>query len=893
MEFTKKSDHSKISEFLSSRFFYLMTVGVLLAWVMVSGIVDTTVFARNHTTNLIRIFFIVGSFGLLLSHKITRRISLGLFLIGALVIASNFVFTFEEPIFGSYFADLITRTIDFILGNRPYQQIYETFTVWTISLFFSFFVAFFTYHKFQFWILFPVSITTTSIAITSPHFRHAPIFYIYAFCLLALTIRYLQEKKLERISTPSKSFIVTHLIIPFVATVLLVAYLIPAPSTGFTESLVRRPFDFLNEWFWELTHQSEFSLRQIGFGDSGGRLGGDLALNDNVFMEIITSADMPLYLTGATRDTYTGYSWENLHDEFHFVDFDDVEQQLEWAEHALFWDIQWIQSQMEVISAGRLEQIEDIEAFFYERYGIAAGSEDWITGDHRIFFDEVTGHEIWALATTDQAMEWHINISNMINFEQHYSLTIDNLTRRLTSMFHSGIVRNINNDDELSILRNRDGAFSSAERLRANTEYRIQFHRPEYMIEFWIEADEVIEQNLLLSSYNRMISDASQTFQIFRDNYGYELQQSWFALNENIMSFEELLNYHLIPRTERINEIYTTLPDDLPERVRELALEVTSEGENNYERMRLLESFLSSNFYYTLTPGMTPMNQDFVDHFLFDLQQGYCVHFATAFVVMARSLGMPVRYVEGFLVNAEEPGGTIEVLNRMAHAWPEVYFEGFGWVIFEPTPASGIGLQQDDESNILGGNHGSQDQEREVLIVPPQDPRPVEPTDDDFPIGDGGAQTSSEDTQAIPWWVFGGSGVLIAITLFIFVRVTHIRLKRELMMKKDSRLRVIALFNLLLSYLKLFGHEMREIETVSQFAARIGDRRTLGALTSERNLLKQSVSIFIKARYSNQAISEEDCFPVEEIVRNMEHRAELKLGKTKYLFYCYILGKFS
>lgn len=874
---TEKSNHFKISEFLSSRFFYLMSVGVLLAWVMVSGIVDTTVFARNHTANLVRIFFIVGFFGLILSHKMIRRIGFVLFLIAALVVASDFLLPFEALSFVSPFTDLMSETIDFILGNRPYQLIYETFTVWTISLFFSFFVTFFVYHKFQFWFLFLVSIVTTGIAITSPHFRHRPIFYIYVFCLLALTIRYLQEKKLEKISTSFKPIIVTHLIIPLAAVVLLFAHLLPTPAMGFSENFIRAPFDALNDWFWELTHQSEFSLRQIGFGNSNGRLGGDIQLNDDVFMEIRLHPSMPnihsatgLYLTGATRDTYTGSSWENLHDQFALVNFNDHEQQLEWLEHRLAWEFHWLQTQVQMIQSGTFEPIDPFLLFDDEF--------DWeVSEELRIFIDESTGHTIFAMT---ELGHWYEDVSQSNLVERHY-LTINNLNRRISSMFHSGIVREIQiDDDEYTILRNRDGAFLSEERLQGNTTYHIAFYRPHFYIQIRTEDGELVDRNLY---------EISQAFQIFRDTYGYELQQPMLNFNGQVMTIEALLNDYLIPRAERINEVYTVLPDDLPERIRELALEVTSEGENNYEKMRLLESFLSGSFPYTLSPGVTPIDRDFVDHFLFDLQQGYCVHFATAFVVMARSLGMPTRYAEGFLVN---PNGTTEVLNSMAHAWPEVYFEGFGWVIFEPTPASGIGFGQEDETNGLDGHQDSQD--REEMIVPPQDPRPIEPTGEDSFIGGGGddALVLVTETQEISWWLLGTSGVFIAIAVLIFIRVTHLHLKRELLMKKERRQRIITHFQLLLAYLKIFDHEITEIETVSQFATRIGNRRDLGALNSERNLLKKSISTFIKARYSNQDISEEDCFPIEEMVRNLEHRVELKLGKPKYLWYRYILGKF-
>jgi len=55
-------------------------------------------------------------------------------------------------------------------------------------------------------------------------------------------------------------------------------------------------------------------------------------------------------------------------------------------------------------------------------------------------------------------------------------------------------------------------------------------------------------------------------------------------------------------------------------------------------------------------------------------------------VILARSIGLPARYVEGFVLPVRSKDGVYEVTNKQAHAWPEIYFEGFGWVSFEPTP---------------------------------------------------------------------------------------------------------------------------------------------------------------------------------------------------------------
>jgi len=135
---------------------------------------------------------------------------------------------------------------------------------------------------------------------------------------------------------------------------------------------------------------------------------------------------------------------------------------------------------------------------------------------------------------------------------------------------------------------------------------------------------------------------------------------------------------------------YLQLPDTLPQRVVNLAQEVVADGETVYDRARLLERYLRS-YPYTLDVRRPPEGRDVVDYFLFDLREGYCDYAATAFVVMARSVGIPARMASGYV------GGTYRfdlgayvVLDRNGHSWPEVFFPGWGWIGFEPTASQAV-----------------------------------------------------------------------------------------------------------------------------------------------------------------------------------------------------------
>ncbi len=101
--------------------------------------------------------------------------------------------------------------------------------------------------------------------------------------------------------------------------------------------------------------------------------------------------------------------------------------------------------------------------------------------------------------------------------------------------------------------------------------------------------------------------------------------------------------------------------------------------------MDALEHYFTENFTYDLNVAQTS-SIDSIEQFLFEVKAGYCEQFATAFTAMARSLGIPTRVAIGFQSGKVDAAGIYHVTNKDAHAWPEVYFAGYGWLPFEPTP---------------------------------------------------------------------------------------------------------------------------------------------------------------------------------------------------------------
>jgi transglutaminase-like putative cysteine protease len=154
---------------------------------------------------------------------------------------------------------------------------------------------------------------------------------------------------------------------------------------------------------------------------------------------------------------------------------------------------------------------------------------------------------------------------------------------------------------------------------------------------------------------------------------------------------------------------YLQLPDTITPRTIELAEEIASGFDNPYDIAQAITDFLRTNLEYSDTVPGPPAGLEPIDWVLFDHKQAFCNYYASAEIVMLRSLGIPARLAVGYaegertaLGGVEEipdlvPGGvnipqeiqiqsdTFTVRHRDAHAWPEVYFPNIGWVEFEPT----------------------------------------------------------------------------------------------------------------------------------------------------------------------------------------------------------------
>ena len=154
---------------------------------------------------------------------------------------------------------------------------------------------------------------------------------------------------------------------------------------------------------------------------------------------------------------------------------------------------------------------------------------------------------------------------------------------------------------------------------------------------------------------------------------------------------------------------YMQLPQSLPQRVRDEARRVVevAGATNAHDKAEAIQNYLRALPYDEKIPS-PPENRDGVEYFLFDLRRGYCDYFASAMVVLLRAEGVPARLVSGYAGGEfNEKTDRYEVRQNVGHSWPEVYFPGYGWQRFEPTPASYVQVPERPENAAEAGEDGA------------------------------------------------------------------------------------------------------------------------------------------------------------------------------------------
>ena len=289
---------------------------------------------------------------------------------------------------------------------------------------------------------------------------------------------------------------------------------------------------------------------------------------------------------------------------------------------------------------------------------------------------------------------------------------------------------------------------------------------------------------------------------------------------------------------------YTQLPAELPQRVKDLGASLTADAETPYDKALAVEAHLRT-LPYTLEVEPPPFDADGVDHFLFEQGQGYSEYFASSMTVLLRSAGVPARVAVGYTTgDAIEQAGSYAVTDSHSHAWVEVYFPGYDWIPFEPTPGAelpvvmvpGGGLGTEFEGPFLSGLDLDCIDEFDLECGAPLEPLP----------GEGG----------LPEGLIGGGGPAAWVWVLVALAVISVGAlagswghRRYLAADGEPG----AVYGRLRALAALGGLNPAAPRTPYQFGQRVG-----GLLPAHQEQLDVIVDSYVRARYGAKTLSSQD-----------------------------------
>jgi transglutaminase-like putative cysteine protease len=316
---------------------------------------------------------------------------------------------------------------------------------------------------------------------------------------------------------------------------------------------------------------------------------------------------------------------------------------------------------------------------------------------------------------------------------------------------------------------------------------------------------------------------------------------------------------------------YLQVPRDLPARVKQLAVTLTQDAGNPYDKAKKIESYLNQSFPYTNEPNLSKgSSKDFVDRFLFEIKEGYCDYYSSAMVVLTRSIGLPARWVKGYTsgqspippeleslgilssqLDLETDGsGLYTIRNSDAHSWVEVYFDGWGWIPFEPT--SGFTMP---------------------MVVTPEAATPDSTLPDAAAGVDTTSPTADEGFSMLEWIAVVVSAlVIVLLSLFLLHRYGVLADWKEVFTRKQAanfNQKIIVEFERLLRYGRRKGYKRQEHETMREAVDR-WSKQSRWIKTELETVLQ----LFERAKYSQMTSTEQDFLSVNHAIQRL--RTQMK-----------------
>ncbi|MFO7636830.1 MAG: transglutaminase domain-containing protein [Clostridia bacterium] len=558
----------------------------------------------------------------------------------------------EESFFPQIIAFFSNLFSFFVHWSRSilYPELFRFWTVFAVVALFSLLMVLFLLKWRSIYVVFLV---TVSIIVSQWVASREVVLFSFYITLVCLFLLYIHDtgivfQKIQKDTGKRINFSELSLfVIPILTVLLIVIMLVPKSDLP-----IQWPWldNKVNEWnrrmgFYDYERYEYFTYQMTAYRGDSGTLGGEITPSRIHLLDVYAPGNV--YLRGASWNAYTGTSWKNdqvLPEESYVLSKNAGQLNLD-----LFLDNQIIMELHRFLEYREHPDPEDA----YEQAVYYKEMKDIINLDY---------HPGDILSSETPLFPWYTVDTIGIHYRGLETKTI------FSPLY--GLIQDASPD----LFIDAAHIINSDVMIRRSTRFDIRY----------------LNINTRGHDFITLLKDSRQDlyFDLYQKLYELGTKDVFvtYSMRQEVVKIQRLLEQ--VKQEELLaNSLYTGLPDTLPARVRDLSREITRLQVSDYDKVKAIEDFLKQNYLYTLSPDDTPEGRDFVDYFLFDIKNGYCTYYATAMAVLVRGIGLPARYVEGFVLPFSPVAfGQYQVTGKQAHAWTEVYFEGVGWVPFEPTP---------------------------------------------------------------------------------------------------------------------------------------------------------------------------------------------------------------
>lgn len=346
-----------------------------------------------------------------------------------------------------------------------------------------------------------------------------------------------------------------------------------------------------------------------------------------------------------------------------------------------------------------------------------------------------------------------------------------------------------------------------------------------------------------------------------RESYDTFIARSYYKQFADV-TYDDLLNHR--------DFIYDTyLPDtQISDRATAYYDEVTAEAETDYDKLTALAKELST-YTYTKHPGAFPeyidSEEEFLDYFLFESKKGFCTYFATAFIIMARAQGIPARYAEGYSATVKS-SALNDIKSYHAHAWPEAYIDGVGWIAFEPTGGGAASTYVD--------NGWQTSEEKDRIFAEAKENAKKKEENSDKPVVSEEIIEEEKEPFNFLFIIIPTAAALVLGALFVVLE-RLVSEKRLASMDLQTRIKILSKTNI--KMLKYLGYKMEEGETLDELGKKVKE----GMPEFENDFL----ILYEKALYSDASLTTNDLETVSESAQKLYSKLKFKHKIRMFLAY--------